>query len=369
MDYVGDGTGAGGGGFGVDQRSVKLAESLYRYTWRAVDGEVYSLDPGQRQQLAMPDKSDQKIADITVGLEHLAEILPGDIKSRPTLAYLPAEVKAEAREFAGRILDAGGYHFRLAELSPETAQQVKERVAEQALSLAAGLKPREIEITMIVHEDRAAKAIECCRAARSDFIGDDKEETAWTVEAMYRSLTRLGVGEDQARQCAIEWARGTDVDTNAVIDKYQTKMAIRAKRDERDGDQPKEPPVISRRDWTRLTQNLCLQDEKLLYPWYGVMRQPGRQSEAGKDATVDIPHQPGRGSHSGRCPGVAGCAGETRRPGGTGVDGPDLCGCVARSGRRRGRKSGCDLQLGQDSRGGDPGGAAARYFRPAIVAG
>ncbi len=289
IDYVGDGTGAGGGGFGVDRRSVKLAESLYRYTWRAVDGEVYSLDPGQRQQLVMPDKSDQKIAGMTVGLERLAEILPVDIKSRPTLAYLPEEVKAEAREFAGRILDAGGYHSRLAELSPETAQQLKERVAEQALSLAAGLRPRKIEITMIAHEDRAAKAIECCRAARSDFIGDDKEETAWTVEALYRSLTRLGAVEDQARQCAIEWARGTEVDTNAVIDKYETKMAIRAKRDERDGDQPKEPPVISRRDWTRLTQNLCLQDEQLLYPWYGVM-QPEQQSEAEKDAKVDLPH-------------------------------------------------------------------------------
>jgi hypothetical protein len=110
------------------------------------------------------------------------------------------------------------------------------------------------------------------------------------VEALYRSLTRLGVGEDQARQCAIEWARGTDVDTNAVIDKHKMKMAIRAKRDERDGDRPKELPVISRRDWTRLTQNLCLQDEQLLYPWYGVMQQPEQQSEAEKDAKVDIPH-------------------------------------------------------------------------------
>jgi hypothetical protein len=159
MDYLGDGAGAAGGGFGVGQRSVKLAESLYRFAWRAVDGEVYSLDPEQRQQLAMPCKSDQKIADLTVGLERLAGILPGDIKSRPTLAYMPAEVKAEAREFAGRILDAGGYHSCLTELSPETAQHVRGRVAEQALSLAAGLRSQEIEITMIVHEDRAAKAI------------------------------------------------------------------------------------------------------------------------------------------------------------------------------------------------------------------
>jgi hypothetical protein len=39
-----------------------------------------------------------------------------------------------------------------------------------------------------------------------------------------------------------------------------------------------------------LAQNLNVQDEKLLYPWYGVMQQPEQQPEAEKEKVIDIPH-------------------------------------------------------------------------------
>jgi hypothetical protein len=251
------------------------AHYLTRYAWGEIDREMYRIDPGQRQ--GMVGTEDSRIAGITNSLEQLAKSIPDDVL-RPEMAYMPARVQAVACTIADNVLK-GDYGSKLAELSPEVAHGVRDRVAAQVLSAAAGLK-RDREqgqeqalksIEMRLHPGRVVESIEALKGATADFVRSNPEETAWTARTMYRTLAKLGAGKDEAKQRVVDWSRGTGIDAGSIISRYEEQQAGRT-----DEQIAAEPAIIGRRTWNRLAENLNL-EEKMPYAWFGFVDDPERK--------------------------------------------------------------------------------------------
>ena len=246
------------------------AQYLARYAWGEIDREMYRLDPGQRQAMVAPD--DARAAGVTESLEKMAKSIPDGV--RPEMAYMAEQVKTEAYAIADRVLE-GGYSSILAELNPEAARGVRKRVAEQAVGVAAGMKriqEQALNVDMRLHSGRVMEAVEALRGTAPDFVRSNPEETSWTARTMYRTLVKLDVDKGEARQCVVDWSRGTGIDAGAIISRYEEQQAGRAEEQI-----AAEPAIIGRRTWNRLSKNLNLDEDKLPFAWFGFVDDPERK--------------------------------------------------------------------------------------------
>jgi|GEM_PF-583851 len=282
----------------------KVAGDLWRDVWHSSERAIYRIKSGIFEKTpAIENDFRDMIAD---KLNTIASLIPEEsLKGRLALAYLPGELKDEVRSFTEQLLNSGKLALRTEKFmqlvvagqgedaGSEAFRELRERVAEQVVGRAAELLPREIpQVEMLPHDGRIQDAIERLENANAEYIRGDVDEVKWTTGAMYRSLIRLGVDSQEARQVSERWAVSAglkEVEVARAVTEESIKMACIAEEC-REENKP-EPVHVSRRDWTRLQENLGLEEEECLYPWFGVVREQEQSLEKDKQQNHEvIPH-------------------------------------------------------------------------------
>lgn len=282
----------------------KVAGELWRDAWHASERAIYRLNPGVREKT--PNIEDYFGNQVAGKLEAIAVGIPEDaLKGRLTLAYMPQEVKDEARGLADQLLKSGKLALRTEKYielvdagqgeasGSEAYHELRERVAEQVIGRAAELLPREIpQVEMLPHNGRVQDGIERLKSASAEYIRGDIDEANWTAGAMYRALVRLGEDAQSAREVTEKWGDsvGLKEETARAVTGEIIKMECIA-QECREDNKP-EPVHVSRKDWTRLRENLGLEEEECLYPWFGIMHEKEQlPEEGGHPEQVVIPHE------------------------------------------------------------------------------
>ncbi len=257
-------------GTSPEEKGEKETVAWYRSTFRLVEryrASVYQ--NGERLRLPA-------FADYQAGLSKLTEIagqIPEDFKGRPVIAYLPYELKEQVREAADWLLsDSSDIQSPLRDYletmqeqdSPDAAyNQIRDRVAENALLHALRLLNRPIPmIKMVLHEQRAKAAVEQLARAPADVVLGDKAEARWTLNKMHEALTKIGVSREDIQEIITRWAgdAGLESSVGQVL--------------QRTYDGEKDIDFIGRLDWNRMADNLGYHEHELLNPWMGKMIPP-----------------------------------------------------------------------------------------------
>ncbi|GEA16339.1 hypothetical protein E308F_25850 [Moorella sp. E308F] len=257
----------------------KSAKRLWRTACRAVDRAYLQVKPGTGILKTSLEKEIEQ--EIVARLQELANAMP-EPQGKPAIAYLPEELKEQARAIAAGLLNREELQERLAVIavrSPEKVGRLLEHITEQVVARAYDLIPREIpEIDMVLHPGRGLKAAYCLINARADWVKDDKSEAYWTVGTIYRAMVRLGE-KDMAREAAARFGKEAGLsegDIDRVINNEIKRMEEFARKCEEQG--VPIPGHISKSAWQRLTENLGLEEHELLYPWFGIKR-PGPEDK------------------------------------------------------------------------------------------
>ncbi|GBF35417.1 hypothetical protein DCCM_4544 [Desulfocucumis palustris] len=282
----------------------KVAGELWRDAWHTSERAIHRLDGGGCE--SVPKIEDGFRAEIAGKLKTIADLIPEEsLKGRLALAYLPQEVKERARDLAGQLLQSGKLALRTEKFveqvcadqgedaGKEAFHELKERVAEQVVGRAVELLPREIpQVEMLPHDGRVQDAVKRFESATAEYIRSDIDEARWTAGTMYRALVRLGVDGQAAREATERWADGVGLKKEAAraISGEIVRMECIA-QECREENKP-EPVHVSRKDWTRLRENLGMEEEECLYPWFGILREQEQLPENEKQQEKEtIPHE------------------------------------------------------------------------------
>ena len=262
----------GGNGLSVGEKEKKETEAWYRSTFRLVERERASVITGER--LKLPEFNYQE------GLDKLIELagqIPDDFKGRPVIAFLPDELKDQAREAADWLLANSDMQSPLRDYletvpgNPDAAyNQMRDWVAENAFAHALRLKVRIIEmpqIKMVLHEQRAQMAKEQLSGATADVVINDDKEARWTLFRMHEALTKIGASREDIREIITRWAR------DAGIESSVDRVLQRTYGGENDID------FIGRANWNRMCDNLGYHEHELLNPWMGQIVSPEEQEQ------------------------------------------------------------------------------------------
>lgn len=257
-DVPGEGAAPGGAGQSAE-------EALWRAAWRALGRETGAYGP-------VPEPAGNTLEALQARLAEVAQSLP-DMPARPSLVFVPEEVQSAARDTAAWLLS----QFPQGEAASEG---LRERVAERVLVAAHDLRPREMpQVEMVLHPARAQNALARLREATADVVRGDTEEAEWTAKTMYRAMVHLGAGKEEARRVAVAWAKAAGLEgTEELIDRHAAWLQ-----------QADAPAWIGRAAWERLADNLGLEEEQFLRPWFGVKPQEEREQPARQGQDFPLP--------------------------------------------------------------------------------
>lgn len=181
---------------------VRDVKGRCRLEVQALEGGVPGIPP-----ILQPDKQDE----LAQKLEALAQVMPG--KGRAALAYMPLEVKAQAREIADWILSQPGFvqsAERYADLARQLASHysLRQDVLDQAGSKAySDLRDRVAQVVVKAaalldraeRQDRRARE----RVARSlwhgAWRGVERERLKMEAKAQLASMREAELVEERAR--------------------------------------------------------------------------------------------------------------------------------------------------------------------------
>lgn len=257
----------------------KEVENWYRASFRLIERERASVVSGER--LGLPE-----FASYQEGLNKLLELanqIPEDFKGRPVIAYLPHDLKQQARDIADWLLTNPAMKGPLHECqeamqgdSDMFYNRARDQVAENALYHALRLLDREIPVVqMILHQQRAEIAIKQISRATADIVINNADEAVWTLETVHEALSKMEVATEDIEAIITRWAGDAGIE-GSVDDVLQRTY---------DGDH--DISFIGRAKWTRMADNLGYHEHELLVPWMGQMTQNPEEQEK-----VTKPKQP-----------------------------------------------------------------------------
>jgi len=132
------------------------AQKLWRTTCFSLGREYRSLNPDSK--ILKPQIKEGFENEILDRLRKIARDMP-DQKGKPAYAYLPEELKEQARETAQWLLNRPELRNRLNEL--EDRESLIKRMSDQVVSRANELLPKDIpeDVKMLIHEGRREMAL------------------------------------------------------------------------------------------------------------------------------------------------------------------------------------------------------------------
>jgi hypothetical protein len=264
-----------GGRIGADN-AEKAAERLWRTTYFSLHRTYLQENHGAVILKPRMDKNFRK--EIAERLQDIANKMP-DLQGKPAYTFLPDDLKQKARETAEWLLTRQELQKRFSEISSPKAERLVRRLAEQVAIRAYDLVPKEIpDIEIVLHSHRAEEAINKLLNARVDFIRNDLEEARWTVGTIYRALIYLGK-EKEAWEVAERFGKEAGLQHNEIskaLEKEIERIQFIAAKSQEKGQYQR---YISRNDWQRLTENFGLEEEELLFPWFGVKKAEESETE------------------------------------------------------------------------------------------
>ncbi|ADL07203.1 MobP3 family relaxase [Thermosediminibacter oceani] len=254
----------------------EAAKRLWRTTHYSLNRVYLQENPGA--DILKPRLNENFRKEIAERLQDIASSMP-DLQGKPAYTYLPDELKQKARETAEWLLTRQELQNRFSEIGPLKAERLTRRMAEQVAIRAYDLVPKEVpDVEMVLHSRRAEEAVNKLRSVRSDFVKDDLEEARWTVGAIYRALTYLGK-EKEAREVAERFGKEAGLQHNEILkalEKEIERIQFIADKSQEKGQYQRH---MSRNDWQQLTENLGLEEEELLFPWFGVKKVEENEAE------------------------------------------------------------------------------------------
>ncbi|WP_422445373.1 MobP3 family relaxase [Thermoanaerobacterium sp. DL9XJH110] len=265
---------AGGGKHQNKDESIseKAAERLWRTVCFSLGREYRRLFPDSK--ILRPKIGKELKDELLSGLNNLAASMPNQ-QGKPSYAYLPEELKKQARETAEWLLGRPELQGRFSRIKDR--EDIVLRMAEQVVSRACGLLPREIpeDLRFVMHEGRRDMVVHKIRDADADLVADDYEEAVWTAGAIYRTMVYLKEKEDEAWKAAEGFAAKAGISDNDL----KNAVGREIKRIEYIKDKGL-PEIVSRDDWQRMMENLGLKEEEFLRPWFGVKEKDESEIEA-----------------------------------------------------------------------------------------
>lgn len=253
-------------------RDDKTAEKLWRSTCFSLGREYRNLNLSS--EILKPQLGHDLRNELVNRLHTIAKDMP-DQKGKPAYAYLPDNLKKQAREMAEWLLNRPELQNRFNEL--ENKESLINRMSEQVVSRSYELLPRELpeRINFVIHEGRSATAIMKLTDANANLIKDDYEEAIWTAGTIYRAMTYLNNDKDKAWEAAEKFASRAGLSEKDFLDAISREINRMEYIKENDF-----PIIVGRDDWQRLTENLGLREEELLRPWFGVKEKNESEKEA-----------------------------------------------------------------------------------------
>jgi len=207
---------------------------------------------------------------ITDRMNEFAEKLY-QLENVSALSFLPKELQEYVGSFSDWILSQPGFkETKDRFIGKKNYDMLRDRISEQFISNSLSLVPRELpKLKMIAHEGRLKNAIDKLLEAKVDVVKGDVLEAEWTTKTMYRSFIRLGTTPNMARKYTASWGIKAGIsNVNDVIKEEQKSMDFIKQRCLKQ-DKP-EPINIGKKDWDRLRNNIDLEDNQFLNPWFGL---------------------------------------------------------------------------------------------------
>ena len=257
-----------------------ILESLYKRSFRLLEKNIYDRH-GEFKRIDFKFYDAQKYFqnEIADELENLA-VKIADIEGKPVLNYFSQEIQDLTFQITNKLLKYDNLQILNNMYSKYAdSDEFKQVIAEEVISHAYDLVPKGMpKIIMVLDTKRATEAISKIDNANVFFINDDQEETEWTIGTLYRTCLKLGLDEEQAKDKAqLFGERNGFENINEVLEKEKEKLK---KLEERLAKIQKEVPNnISRKDWTRLRENLGFREKELLFPWFGAVQPENNISQ------------------------------------------------------------------------------------------
>ena len=217
-------------------------------------------------------------------LQEIAKQIPEDFKGRAVIAYLPDELKQQAREAADWLLSNPDIqkplqdYLETTQHDPVAYNQIRDRVAENALFHALRLLNREIpNVEMVLHSQRAIMAIEQISKAAADVVRDDPIEARWTLGKIHEALTKIEASKERTQDIVTQWAKdaGIEISINSVL--------------QRTYDGENDLDFMGKKDWNHLRDNLGYHEHELLNPWMGKTRSVEEPEPEKEEKERDAP--------------------------------------------------------------------------------